>query len=352
MNKYYLIAKLLFITSIVSLFSAKPSQASTLLFISGKIQLSIPVDIELQKRIQVSKNFSPEGIMRSKYWENSFLVVLEPNGDRYNRETGIKLMGLPIELANSTQDKSSQLLVELGTSLNKLSWNGDQEDSDSVKSSTILTLPQADNGNVYRNIYDFEITLTNSTDVNLAEAGALESTRNEANKSLSNVPHNLNKIQTINNPSKEQFNIPHNLTASSPKTSANTVSINNAVDNIDDSIAELSQNKIITRQNYELNPTQDIARSLISIKSPVRDSFSIPKTKEQEELEKKLEQQNEQLEKQKEQLEKLLKKQQQERERKKEQEARKLKQQRQEELRQAQQLQNQRKQEMEQSLHQ
>lgn len=354
MKKYCFTARLpLLIISLLSIcFKVETSQASTLFFTSEVSQDLIPVNIELSNRIKLYQDHSLEEIIKSKFLENNFSMVLESNRDHYDRETGIKLMASPIaSVAPVTQLASNQLLIEIGNSLNKLSWNVNRNlNHNTSKTSTILILPQADDGNVYRDIYDFEISLTDSTDINSLETSALESPLSETNKSLSNTPNNLNKAQLTINPSQEQFNIPNNLSYSPLRVSTQTVSITNTVNNIDNSITELSQNKITTGENVNLNETPEIEQHLIKINSPLKNSLSIPKNKEQEELEKKLQQQRRQLKKQQQQLYKMLEKQRQERQRKSEQEARRLQQKRQQELRQAQQIQARRQQQIQQSL--
>ena len=334
MKKYYFTAKLsLLIISLLSIcFKVESSQASTLLLTSEVSQELIPVNIELSNRIKFYPDHPLEEIIKSKSWENNFLMVLAPNQNHYNRETSIKLMASPIaSVAPVTHLVSNQLLIEIGNSLNKLSWNSDRNlNHNTSETSTISILPQADDGNIYRNIYDFEITLTDSTDSNSSETQALKSTQSDINQS--------------------SLKTPNNLSYSPRRVSSQTVSITNTINNLDNSIVELTQNTITTGQNFKLDTTPDISQYLININSPIKNSFSVPKTQEQKELEKKLEQQRRELQRQQQQLSKMLEQQRQAKKRKSQQEARNLERKRQQELRQAQQRQARRQQQIQQSL--
>ena len=358
MKKHYFTAKISFLLAmcLFPCLKSEPTQASTLLFDRSQINQLILVNSELKNRRKTYSERSIAEIIRAETSEDDLFIVLEPNSTRYNQKTGIELLTLPlVSRSPNSKLESTELVTELSNTLSKLNWNRNIDgNNNSRKQPTVLILPQADSGDVYRNIYDFEISLIDENYVEKPE-GKLEDETELAERktALENVNNNLTATHKLNYNSNydSRFNFSNNFTSAAVelKPQTNPIDNNLPTTNIANFIKDGQQLNATTIQHPNL-PQTKIEKYQIDIPSPKVNSFNIPRTKEQQELDRKLAEQRENLEKQRQELRKKLEQYRKERERKRQQEEQRLRQKRQDQLRKARQEQQRRQQELRKSF--
>ena len=343
MNKHIsVLSKILFLATFsICYFRTNSSQASTLILEPSTSKQLISVTNIFNNRIKIYRDRSIAEIIQSRT-KNTLATALEPSFSVYSRQTKIELLAVPEVPAISnikTTSKSTKLISNLNNSLSKINWHNNTFNSyDSQQQPKILVLSQAEDGNVYRDIYDFEVNLF---DDYLTKSKSIKN--NAAVKQQVEVAKepNLAKYNSDINKSR-QSNLSDRAAVQSVNSKLPLNPINASQNNLTDiENLILHPTAIATTQSYGLPESKDIAQYQINISTSVRNRLNVPKTKEQQQLKQKLAEQQKKLAQQRKELRKKIEREYKKREQKRKKEAIRLQQKRQEKLRKIQEKQRQ-----------
>lgn len=365
MNKYNFLFKILSLLTIyLSLLVINKGRAIGAILVAEN-----RIDLQTTNRANNSDNSEQNQKLLDEYsivellasnFQTADLVTFLNNTAHDREQTLEEIIDLPINISLTSKILSEEkLLNKLADSLGQLKLNGSDRQARFSTQSTVSILPQTKDGNVYQNIYDFEISLTEQFiqkeplfSANLSDRQSianksdlvpdyLSESFNGDNILLSNhnYLHNnysaflATKYRASNNTFKSTIGLFEREIHISPIFNYFSNSNNNFIARI---IPELRLQQVTNDREFESN----LSLAAVKIQTHQIPNYrqsstnSLPKTKEQETIDKLIKGQLKQYKKQQKKLRKRIEKIRKQQQRKREKEEERLKKQREFKLRQ------------------
>ncbi|GAB4543022.1 MAG: hypothetical protein Tsb0014_36210 [Pleurocapsa sp.] len=295
------------------------ASAVTLVLDSNLETQDTPDDLEVNLNSDLGDRDTIFNLIDGDILNSNFLTKISQD-----RQENFKANLLTLSITTETNNRTitpHELIESVVNSVKQLELNGKNRTNNSLESSSVAILSQVNNGNIYQDVYDFEIDLVENPP---------EETSKPRNNSL---PGDRKFDDLITNSYSDFFNTASSSKnfSSTNKRSQDSLYLGGTNNNLPTAFNKSVPSAIATPAYIQGQIAEEQTASLTTIvteikafnpnKYQINNLNTYPKTKEQEELEKKLLLQQKKQEKQQEKLREKIDKMREDRAKRREQQA-------------------------------